>query len=440
MIAAVATSCTKLDEEPYSIISTEQFYRTEADATAALSAAYAQLVEIYNTAGTCASDFSADQIYPRQAVGRNTLTLFTYDPSYSTQISFGRVYESPQQLWNSCYAGIEKANWVIAKVPAIEMATDRRDAIVGDGLFLRAFYHFTLAKNFRDVIIKIAPSEGVASAFLPVNPKAAVYQQIFADLEQAAALLPSFPANVRGRASRQAAWGLHAKAALYAENWAVAKQKAEQVIGSGTYSLMPEIRDVFNVSLEDAARVENMWAFEAESMPPARSHQLLSMYGPANSDAPAYGVETYGSAFAYQRFFNSFDPIDKRRALLDTNYVSKSGAVVRQASITPITTDAVLVRKFMDPASLGPLGRINVPILRYADMYLIAAESIARAGSASADAYTHVNTVRSRAGLPGLTAGLSQAAFIDSVLQERSWEFFGEGDRWYDLTRTNTFL
>ncbi|MBS1563816.1 MAG: RagB/SusD family nutrient uptake outer membrane protein, partial [Bacteroidetes bacterium] len=31
-------------------------------------------------------------------------------------------------------------------------------------------------------------------------------------------------------------------------------------------------------------------------------------------------------------------------------------------------------------------------------------------------------------------------AFVDSVLQERSWEFYGEGDRWYDLTRTDKFL
>jgi hypothetical protein len=42
--------------------------------------------------------------------------------------------------------------------------------------------------------------------------------------------------------------------------------------------------------------------------------------------------------------------------------------------------------------------------------------------------------------LPGLTTGLGPDAFVDSVLQERSWEFFAEGDRWYDLTRTNTFL
>jgi hypothetical protein len=48
--------------------------------------------------------------------------------------------------------------------------------------------------------------------------------------------------------------------------------------------------------------------------------------------------------------------------------------------------------------------------------------------------------VRDRAGLTDLTPGLGQQQFIDAVIQERSWEFFGEGDRWYDLTRTDKFL
>ena len=48
--------------------------------------------------------------------------------------------------------------------------------------------------------------------------------------------------------------------------------------------------------------------------------------------------------------------------------------------------------------------------------------------------------MRRRAGLDDLTTGLSKEAFIDAVLQERSWEFFAEGDRWYDLTRTGKFL
>jgi hypothetical protein len=39
-----------------------------------------------------------------------------------------------------------------------------------------------------------------------------------------------------------------------------------------------------------------------------------------------------------------------------------------------------------------------------------------------------------------LISGLSATDFISAILQERSWELYGEGDRWFDLTRTNTFL
>ncbi|HEY8920906.1 MAG TPA: RagB/SusD family nutrient uptake outer membrane protein, partial [Chitinophaga sp.] len=119
---------------------------------------------------------------------------------------------------------------------------------------------------------------------------------------------------------------------------------------------------------------------------------------------------------------------------------NKLGQIVHQKDITPITKQGVLVKKYMDPNSVGGSGATNIPILRLADVYLIAAEASAQQNGPSTEAYGYINTVRNRAGLPGLTAGLAKTAFVDSVLQERSWELFGEGDRWYDLTRTNTFL
>jgi starch-binding outer membrane protein, SusD/RagB family len=143
--------------------------------------------------------------------------------------------------------------------------------------------------------------------------------------------------------------------------------------------------------------------------------------------------------FAYQSFFDSFDPKDKRRQLLDTNYVDKASKIVSQKSITPITTQGILIKKYQDPISVT--GMIpNIPILRLPDVYLIAAEAEARLNGATATAYGFVNVVRKRAGLDDLPEGLSKDAFIDAVLQERSWEFFAEGDRWYDLTRTGKFL
>ncbi|MEZ2442310.1 RagB/SusD family nutrient uptake outer membrane protein [Chitinophaga sp. RCC_12] len=441
LLMLVQTSCNKLTESPYSSIFTDNFYKTASDAEAALTAVYGPLGGIYGTAGTGASDFSADQIYPRPVVGRDTYTLFSYDPNYTTQKSFNRQFESPQQIWQSCYQGIEKANWVLLRVPDTNMDTARRSVILGEAYYLRAFYLWMLTKNFRDVVVKTTPSTNIDTAIIGKTMQADVFKQIYQDLEQAIAKLPSYSASIqKGRPSKEVALALYAKTALYAQDWSTALDKAKQVLNSGKYNLMPDVLDVYNVTKEDAARQENMWALECESTSPGISTQIISLFGPKNSDGPQYAASTFGSAFAYQSFFNSFNPADRRRLLLDTNYINRQGKVVAQKDITPITPQGVLVKKYMDPNSIGGNGAVNIPILRLADVYLIAAEASAQQNGPSSEAYGYINTVRSRAGLPGLTIGLSKAPFVDSVLQERSWELFGEGDRWYDLTRTNTFL
>lgn len=434
-------ACSKLTEKPFSSIFTDQFYQTASDAEGALTAAYGPLFGLYNTAATCAPDWSADQIYPRPVVGRNTLTLFNYDANYTTQKSFSRLFESPQQIWESCYQGIEKANWVLTKVPNTTMDAARRDVILGEAYFLRAFYHWMLTKNFGDVIIKITPSTGLDNAVVTKSVRADVYKQIFADLDKAIPALPSYSAAIqKGRSSKEVAMLLYAKASLYNENWPAALEKASAVITANKYTLMPVVTDLYSVAKEDAARQENMWAYESESTTPGNTSQLLSLFGPKNSESPAYGASTFGSVFAYQSFFDSFNPNDKRRQLLDTNYVNKSGQVIRQKDITPITPKGVLIKKYMDPASVGANGAINVPIFRLADAYLIAAEAEARQNGATTTAYGFINKVRDRAGIGDLPTGLSKDQFIDAVLQERAWEFFAEGDRWYDLTRTGKFL
>lgn len=435
------TACSKLDEQIYSSIPFGEYYKTAADAEGAITAAFAPLADLYFTAGTCASDFSADQTYPRAVVGRNTLTLFNYDPNYTTQKSFARDSESPLHIWRSCYAGIEKANVVLERVPDIVMDEKRKKEILGEASFLRAFYHWTLTKNFGDVVLRTASSSTAEKAYAPVVPKADVYKQIFADLDAAVAALPSYtPSLVKGRPSREVAIALYAKAALYAENYALALSKAQEVLSSGKYELVDDPTDLYSVTKEDDARKENMWAFEAERTTPGRTHQLTGLYGPKNSDAPSYGASTFGSIYAYQAFFDSFNPLDERRKLLDTTYINKSGAVVHQKDVTPITPKGVQVKKYQDAGAQGGNVSINVQILRLADVYLIAAEAEVRLNGPTTLAYGYVNKVRERAGLSGLASGLTPQQFIDAVLQERSWEFFGEGDRWYDLTRTNTFM
>ena len=441
VLLGLGMSSCELDETVYSSIFTDNFYQTGPDAEKGLIAAYSGLSGLYGgPAAILVPDYSADQVYPRAVVGRNTLTLFTVEPTYTTQRSAGRTFESPQQIWASSYSGIENANWIILKVPDATMDETRKNQVIGEAYFLRAYYHWMLTKNFGDVPIKTEPSTSEAAAYVEKSPKAEVYQQIYSDLDQALnAGLPSYPAVEKGRPSKEAVNALYAKAALYNEDWAKALEKAEAVINSGKYQLMPNVLDVFDYQTEDAARKENIWAYEADPISPGNGHQLVGLTGPSGSGGVEYARTSYGSMFAYQDFYNSFDPADKRRQLLATSYVNKAGNTVPQKDITPITTEGVLIRKFRDPVSTtGTI--VNIPILRLADIYLVAAEAEARMNGGSAKAYGFINAVRSRAGLPILATGLSKDAFIDAVLQERSWELFAEGDRWYDLTRTDRFL
>lgn len=431
-----------LQETPYSSIFTEQFYKTGQDAEAAITAVYDQLAALYSgPAAVLASDLSADQIFPRPVVGRNTLTLFNYDPNYTTQRSFARLNESPEYIWQYAYTGIEKANWVLEKVPPIEMNANRKKEILGEAFFLRAFNHWMLTKNFGDVVVKTKASTSLEEAVVEKSGRVEVYKQIYADLDEAVANLSSYtPGLVKGRPSKEVALGLYAKAALYNEDWARALQKAQEVLAANKYALMADVRDLYNVTREDQARQEIMWAFESERETPGRTSQLGPLFGPKNSEDPSYGKSSFGSAFAYPVFYNSFDVRDKRRELMATSYTRANGTVVEQKDITPVTQQAVLVKKYQDANSLGGNYASNIPILRLADIYLIAAEAEARLNGASGLAYGYINVVRRRAGLEDLPEGLSKEAFINAVLQERSWEFFGEGDRWYDLTRTGKFL
>jgi hypothetical protein len=442
LLLAVSVFCSCVKKETvYSSAFTETFYKTASDAEKAIIAVYGPLADMYSgPAATMASDFSNDQTYPRAVVGRNTLTLFSYDPFYTAFRSNGRINESPWQIWTSAYSGIEKANWIISKLPDAVMDETRKKQIIGEAYFLRAFFYWMLAKNFGDVPIKTTPSSSLNDAYTAKSTKAEVYHQIYSDLDIAAAAgLPSYPAVDKGRPSKEVVDALYAKAALYNEDWPTALQKAQSVIGSGKYALMTDVTDVYRYDKEDAARIENMWAYEVDPISPGRSHQLVGLCGPPGSAGKEYALTSYGSMFAYQSFFDSFDPADKRRLLLDTTYINKSGNLVHQANITPISTQGVLIKKYQDPVS--SIGAIcNIPIFRLPDMYLIAAEAEAHLNGATTTAYNYINAIRSRAGLPDLESGLGQDAFIDAVLQERAWEFFAEGDRWYDLTRTGKFL
>ena len=418
-------SACQLAETPYSFVSPQQFYTSASDAEAALTAAYTPVTDLYGRVGTQLPDYSADQCFPRAVVGRDQLTVFSYD---ATMDLVG-------QYWQHCFNGINRANQVLDNVPKVTMDETRKKQILAEAYFLRGLYYFHLVKAFGEVPLKSTSTQDISTTEVAKSKVEEVYAFLIKDLEQAAKDLPATPKD-RGRAASGAAQGLLAKAYLYAGNWAKSGENAQALIQTNRYSLLPNVLDLYNPLKEDAARVEQIFAAEFSALSGLNGYDLAGFYAPASSP-PVFSKTAFGSAFGYMSFYKSFNPVDKRRQTLDTAYVNSAGKLIGQSDAT--IKDRIIVKKFLDPNSNGANGENNFPILRLADVYLIAAEAEARQNGPTAVAYTAINTVRKRAGIPDLTPGLTKDAFIEAVLQERSWELCYEADRWYDLTRTGKF-
>ena len=74
--------------------------------------------------------------------------------------------------------------------------------------------------------------------------------------------------------------------------------------------------------------------------------------------------------------------------------------------------------------------------MRLADVILLYAEALNETGNSSG-ALTELNKIRNRAGLDNSTAS-GQAAIRQAIADERRLELAFEGQRWFDLVRTNT--
>ncbi|GAB3166557.1 RagB/SusD family nutrient uptake outer membrane protein [Telluribacter humicola] len=426
----VLTSCDVLEQKPESNFTPANFYKNAEDAKAAVSTVYdplnssdlyGQIMWIIQDQATDDAEWGGGRSTANQA--KNDLDKYTFTPATTTF----------QSLWSAVYRGINRANTVIDRVPGILMDNDLKNRYVAEAKFMRGFYYFTLVRLFGGVPLVVKETTSLNDLAVPRASVDEVYNQIIQDFTDAEGVLPAtYTGADRGRATRGAAKAFLAKVYLTRQEWTKAAAKAKEVIDSGTYDLWANYGDAFQIANKNGKEA----VFEMQALGGGFGEgSWMQGYMRPNFDR-VNGIAGFGDDPVTENLYKTYREDDKRRNVAIRLY---------SATSTPAAPASVAfpgyVYKYLDPsATANGDGSNNYPIIRYADVLLMYAEALNEISAGNPEAYTAINRIRSRAGLPELAPTLSQAEFRDSVLLERRLELAFEGHRWYDLARTKRLI
>ena len=286
----VFLSCDALDEEPFTELGSEFFYKTENDAIAAVNAAYAQL-KIGNG-------------YYRQQFLSNMHASSDQGPSSWQHGDFRRgTIESAnpmlERAWIDIYVAIKDANNVIKRVPEIaDMDEELRKRLVGEARFLRALHYFNLVRCFGEVPLRLDPVEPGDDG-LPVSSIQDIFQVIIDDLNFAADHCWGFNEsrngfnNNIGRVTKAAAQALLTK--VYLRIASSKRTALEGVQGNTHYVDFPDPADVYYQKAIDQA---NLVLEQPFYQLVSNLDQFVNLFDANNGNNSEFIFEIQGSSIA----------------------------------------------------------------------------------------------------------------------------------------------
>jgi starch-binding outer membrane protein, SusD/RagB family len=413
-----------LELNPISANTTANAYKTASDAEAALVGVYDSFQqEYYIWDNIIFSDVLSDNYY---AGGDNPEIYAVEDLNLSPTNS--RLFNNWSQIFNA----ILKANIVLQKVPAITdvaLTDARRNEILGEASFLRAYHYYNLVKLWGGVpLVLTTGSTAPADINLPRSTEQEVYAQIITDLEFAVANLPDSYGDAsftKARATKGAANALLAKvwAQKSDRDYNKVLQYANAVINSPAgYSLLADYSHLFDGShynnSESILEVQFVGGTEAN-------------WGPQLLLPPSISGDTWRKFVTPSHdLINAFDS--------EGDNIRKNASVLFEEApwsdefwSLEVNGDVPFAYKWKSANGWASTNRQY--ILRLADIILLKAEALNELGQIDA-AKTELDKIRTRVNLEA-TSATTQAEMRLAIENERRLELAQEGQRWDDLKR-----
>ncbi|WP_303316247.1 RagB/SusD family nutrient uptake outer membrane protein [Flavivirga abyssicola] len=431
VITLCLTSCELANDiddfEPKFRLAAETAIRDAASAELALTGAYS---------ATQSQGFLSGRVYSPLIPSMMSFTAANNSDATAPVENLGFSNNSPLveggillTLYSSFYQQINRANWIIEKVS--ELSDDgfqpgRRLEIVAEAKALRAMAHFDLLRlwgQFYDINstygIDVRLSPAKSNEAFPRKSVAQTYEAIITDLDDVISDAPDLRAKYF--VSKTLGKALKAKVLLYKGDYAEAAALANDVItNSGSnFALTSTFNELFNHS--SIATLDN-------------SEAILDIYQDASESSDL------------NLFWGFFFKLNSQYIDMATNgSISVNGQDIRYDGVRISTVNGFL-GKNGKYANLFLGQRFDfIYYLRMAEMYLIYAESDARAtNSVSSGALNALNAIRVRSGatttggdgFETYPASISLNQFLEAVRIEKAMELATEyGETWFDLIR-----
>jgi hypothetical protein len=456
IVTAVASSCSELDLTPEGAVTRQQFFKTDADAAAAVTGVYQSLSftegeqSLYGRNLYFLTDMGSDYA----AAGASASN---YHVQSVSRLAVEAGNDRVALVWKQIYNGINRANIAVDNIPRITGGDAAlRQRLVNEAKFLRALLYFNVVRLWGDAPLVLHEAEELKNEILKAGrtPKEDIYAQIISDLNDAKELPPTYPADDLGHATGGAARTLLAKVYLTRKEWTKARETAQDIIDNADkygYRLVDNFGDlftkadkkngpehVFSVQFENG---QNGTGGSTGNTLPTVSYFGTSPIEPA--DLPA------SDEIGYNRFIDNGEIKDTRR---DVSYIKTVTALDASGNQTTVHTfeRARFIKYVTDinkPYTQRSGDPVNFPLLRYSEVLLILAEALNEENNGpTTAAFEAVNQVRRRAfgelpytqpsSKPGVDlSGLDAAGFRKAIQDERLFEFVQEGKRWFDLVR-----
>lgn len=465
-------ACTNLDEDVYDKLPAKDFGYTKTEINALVGT-------VYNTLKTY---WPNNFMYLSECGGSSAVTPTRkggdwYDGGQYRELYMHTWTAETSQIkgsWSAASSAIGSCNAYYNVIKESTVITEEERALLlAEVRGVRAFWLYAMMDTWGNIPLVVEYKEVKAEEDIPtITPRQEVYNWLVKEVAEIAESCPEPAANTYGKFTKGAAYTLLAKLYLNAEAWGVtleggnaynkAVEACNKVLGFSYYILEPNWKTNFNPNNNTSKEAIFACAFssmDTENQNTMMNRTLHYKY----KEVIGASLSTWNGICAqpdYVKLFDVEDPRYQGTYIIGQQFNLVTGDTIKtdhgfplnhtvDVSILPGTErdgtnwgdvnqhDGARCQKWPYEKSLVDAMENDFHIFRLADVYLMKAEALLRAGGSVAEATELVNAVRSRA--YGNSDHNYTSVDLDKIALERKFELAWEGHSRQDDIRFGTF-